>query len=101
MRDSRTFDAPKQAQRDWPDAQSGNRAQQPAQVEARRAQHRMQRIAGGTLEPAAPQSVILFDVADDRFDCLTALEPLALLLAQRLVLAAVNQFHRAELGVDS
>lgn len=45
MREGRTFDVPKQAQQDWPDAQSGNRAQQPAQVEARRAQPRMQRIA--------------------------------------------------------
>ncbi|KVZ49799.1 hypothetical protein WK57_16665 [Burkholderia ubonensis] len=61
----------------------------------------MQRITSRTLEPAAPQSVILFDVTDDRFDRLTSLEPLALLLAQRLVLASMDQFDRPEFGIDA
>src|ERR1700710_1425522 len=71
--------------------QANNRAQQPAQVIARRAQHRMQRIAALSFKPTTSHAMVLLQVANDRFDCLASLEPAPLWVGQRLVFATVNQ----------
>ena len=49
----------------------------------------MQGIAGGAFEPASIHAVITLEVADDRFDGLTPLEGLALVLGQGFELAPV------------
>jgi len=54
-----------QAQKNCPDAQTGDRAQQPAQVVARRA---TDGIAERTLEPAAIHAVISLQVSNGRLD---------------------------------
>ena len=55
---------------------------QPADVVARRAAQRVQRVAQRTLEPTTLHPVIGFGVTDQRLDGLAALEPFALLLGQ-------------------
>jgi hypothetical protein len=75
-------------------------AQKPADVEAGRAQHRVQRIAVSVFEPAAIHAVIALGMADRRLDCLAPLEPLALLCIERPQLAAVNDLYRRAGLVD-
>jgi hypothetical protein len=53
----------------------------------------MQRIAQFALEPAAIHPVIRFEMTNRRFYRLSSLEPSALLLGQRLVLAAMDDLH--------
>jgi len=82
-----------QVQKNRRDAQPGNGAQQPAQVVARSAQHRMQRVTVGALEPAALQSVVVLGMTDGRLDGLAPAQPAALEFRQALDLAAVDELH--------
>jgi hypothetical protein len=91
----------RQGQQKGSQALGGDGAQQPADVEARGAQHRVQRITAGTLQPAAIHAVIALGVADGWLDGLAALEPLALLRVERLELAAVDDLHRRAGFVDT
>ena len=75
-----------------------NHAQQPAEVVARCAQHRVQPVTLLALEMAAVHAVISLEVADDRLDGLAPLEQLSVLLADSLALAPVHDMHiRVEL----
>ena len=56
--------------------------QQPADVVARRAQHRVQTVAVCAFEVAAIHSVVCFQVADDRLNGLPAFEHLLFLIGQ-------------------
>lgn len=60
----------------------------------------MQGIAGGAFEPASIHSVITLEVADDRFDGLTALEGLSLVLGQGFELAPVNDLDAGVALID-
>ena len=82
-----------QAQKSRPDAQPCDRAQQPAQVVARRTANRVQRIAQHALEPATIQPVIRLQMPDRRLHRLAPLQPASLLLTQALVTAPVNDLH--------
>jgi hypothetical protein len=50
----------------------------------------MQRIARGAAQPAAIHAVVVLQVPDDRLHRLPAFEPFALLIAQALELAPVD-----------
>ena len=59
----------------------------------------MQRIAHRTLQPASIHPVVGLGVADQRLDGLAALEQALLVIAERLVLAAVDDLHARVVGV--
>ena len=63
-------------------AVGGDRPQQPADVEACRAEHCMQRVTTAAAEPAAIPAVVALGVTDGRLDRLAPLEPFALLRIQ-------------------
>lgn len=85
---------PSEDKKDGPQTQASNRAQQPAQVVARGAQHGMRRIAGLPFEPAATHTVVVLHMADDRFNRLSSFEPAALRASQCLVFSTMNQMYR-------
>ena len=74
-------------------ARSSQRMLKPA------AQHRMQRVAVGTLEPAALHAVIVLGMPDGRLDRLTPLQPAPLAARERAALAAMDQCHPANVGI--
>ena len=61
----------------------------------------MQGIPLLSLEPAAIHPVIRLEVANRWFYRLSSLEPAALLLGQRLVLAAMNDLHLGIVTIDA
>lgn len=65
-------------------AEPGDGPQQPADVVARRAAQRMQRIAHGALQPASVHAVVGLGVPDQRLDRLAPLEKLLFLVAQSI-----------------
>ena len=71
----------------------GKHAQQPADVVARSAQHRVQPVAGFALEVAAVHAVIGLEVGDDRLNRLAPPQLLSLLLADSFGLARVHDVH--------
>ena len=75
------------------DRAGGHCPQQPAQVVACRAQHRIDRISYRPFQPATTHSVISLQVANYRFDRLSALQPAPLLLSQRFGFTAVDDFN--------
>ncbi len=76
------------------EAQTDHRPHQPAQVVARSAQHRMERIAQLAFQPASIHPMVRLQMSNGGFDRLSPFEPAPLLLCQRLVLAAMNDLHR-------
>ncbi len=76
--------------------QAHDRAQQPADVVARRTQHRVQRVPRGTLEPAAIHAVIVLQVPDRWLHRLAPLEPSALRIGQAFELAAVDDWQKGD-----
>ena len=68
-----------QVQKKWPQAQTGDRTQQPAQVVARGTADRLHRIAQRALQPAAVYPVIGLEVSDRRLDGLVPTQPALLL----------------------
>jgi len=60
----------------------------------------VQGITGGAFEPASIHAVITLEVADDRFDGLTPLEGLALVLGQGFELAPVNDLDVGVVLID-
>jgi len=82
-------------------AETGNGPQQPADVVARRAAQRMQRIAQRSLQQAPVHSVVSFGMADQRRNGLPALEQRPRVGAERLVLDAVDDLHTGVVGVHT
>jgi len=82
------------------DRAGGHCPQQPAQVVACRAQHRIDRISYRPFQPATTHSVIGLQVANYRFDRLSALQPAPLLLGQRFGFAAVDDFNTGVICID-
>jgi hypothetical protein len=78
----------KQAQT-GPQAFGTNHPQQPPNVVARRAQHRMELVAQRALQMTAAQPMIGLEVSDHRFDRLASLERLDLERAEPRLLAPV------------
>ena len=79
-----------QVQKKWPQAQTGDRTQQPAQVVARGTADRLHRIAQRALQSAAVYPVIGLEVSDRRLDGLAPTQPALLLRTQALELASVD-----------
>lgn len=71
----------------------GNRPLQPADVEACRTQHRMQRVTTAAAQPAATHAVVALGVTNGRLDRLAPPEPFALLRIQRFGLAQVDDLQ--------
>ena len=61
----------------------------------------MQRIAHSTLQPAPIHPVVGLGVADQWLDRLAPLEQALLVIAERLVLAAVDDLHARVVGVHA
>ncbi len=59
----------------------------------------MYRITGDAFEPAAPHSMILFDMPDDRLDGLTPLQATPLCLTQPVEFAAMYQLYGCHLSI--
>ena len=89
-----------------PQAQAGDRPQQPADVIACRsaqlssAQH-MQCRASSPLQPAPIHTVVGHGVADQRFDGLAPLEQSPFTFAERLVFASVDHLHAGVVGIHA
>src|SRR3954447_21505820 len=90
-----------QAQKSRSQAAANDGPQQPANVEAGRAQHRVNRIAIGTLQPTAIHAVVELGVADGRLDRLATLQPTPLQWREALALAAMDEGRRRHFHVDA
>ena len=74
-------------------SETGDCPQQPADVVARSTAQSVQRIAERTLQPAPIHAVVGLGVSDQRLDGLTALEQSFLVIAERLVLAPMDDLR--------
>ena len=77
----------------------GDHAQQPADVVARCAQHRVQPVPDFSLEVTVIHAVIGLEVADDGFNRLAPLEQPSVLLADPVALAPVHSEAQCSCGV--
>ena len=101
QRTQRTHDHRDEGAKKPAQAQTGDGPQQPADVVARRTAQRVQCIAYRPLQPTPVHPVIRLGVANQRLDGLASLEQSLFMIAERLVLASVDDLHARVVGVHA
>ena len=84
-----------------PQAEVDDGPQQPTDVVARRAAQRMQRITHRTLEPTPVHPIIGLRVTGQRLDGPAPLEQALVMIAERLMLAMMDDLHARVVGVHA